>query len=111
MYSIRDVVHDLIDARGLMDEAYTDRAISDGLVGWPPSLEPAVERWPWLRPWIDVICRLFGRIAGGSLRGPGDWIDGPFEIVTQFGTEPATIQTQLTTGELDLRTQTVVPNW
>lgn len=50
MYSVRGVVHDLLEARGLLNEAYVDAEISDRLVGWPPTLEPAVERWPWLGP-------------------------------------------------------------
>ncbi len=42
--SIRAVVCELLDARGLLDAAYDATEISDGLVGWPPTLEPAVER-------------------------------------------------------------------
>ncbi len=98
--SIRAVVCELLDARGLLDAAYDDKAISDGLVGWPPTLEPTVERWPWLRPWIDVICRLLDGEEGGSLRGPGEWIDGPYELTSRFGTEPATTQTQLPAQEV-----------
>lgn len=44
--SIRDVMCDLLEVRGLFDEVHEDPAISDGLVGWPPTLEPVVERWP-----------------------------------------------------------------
>lgn len=93
--SIRDVVCDLLEVRGLFEEAYEDLAITDGLVGWPPTLEPAVERWPWLRSWCDVIARLLGGESGGSLQGPGEWIDGPYELMSRFGTAPATTQTQL----------------
>lgn len=75
------------------------REIPQWGVGWPPTLEPAVERWPWLRPWIDTISRLFGSEAGGGLRGPGEWVDGPFELVSRFGMEPATTQTQFTRQE------------
>jgi hypothetical protein len=95
MYSVRDVVHDVIEARELLDEAYADQAIADGLVGWPPDLEPAIERWPWLRPWIDTICWLFGHEGGGALDGPSKWIEGPYELTSRFGTAPATTQTQL----------------
>ncbi len=95
MASIRDVVYNLLDARGFLDEVHEDRAISDGLVGWPPTLEPAVDQWPWLRPWIEVVCWLFGTEGGGSTVGPGDWFDGPFEIATRLGTEPTTTQQQL----------------
>lgn len=95
MSSVRDVVHDVIAARGLLDEAYADQAISDGLVGWPPNLEPAVERWPWVRPWIDLIVRVFGSEAGGNLRGPGEWSEEPYEMTSRFGTEPAPTQTQV----------------
>ncbi|WP_264556791.1 hypothetical protein [Halocatena marina] len=93
--SIRDVVCDLLEARELFEEAIDDQAISDGLVGWPPALEPAIERWLWLRPWCDVIARLLGVEGGGSLRGPTEWIEGPYEVTSRFGMEPATKQTQL----------------
>ncbi|WP_248911059.1 DUF5817 domain-containing protein [Halocatena marina] len=93
--SIRDVVCDLLEARALFEDALDDQAISDGLVGWPPSLEPVIERWSWLRPWCDVIARLLGVEGGGSLQGPSEWIEGPFEFTSRFGTEPATRQAQL----------------
>jgi hypothetical protein len=92
--SIRDAIHDLLAARDLLDEASVDPAIEEGLLHWSPSLEPAVERWPWLRPWIDLIARLFGVEGGGSLRGPGEWIDGPYAFESYFGAEPATTQTR-----------------
>ncbi|MFC6965188.1 hypothetical protein ACFQJ8_27345 [Halocatena marina] len=57
--------------------------------------EPAIECWPWLRTWIDTIYWLFGQEGGGSLRGPTEWIEGPYELTSRFGTEPATTQTQL----------------
>ncbi len=92
---VRYVVHGLIEARGLGDAADADTEISDGLVGWPPDLRPAIDRWPWLRPWIDTIYWLFGKEGGGSLHGPGEWIDGPFEVTSRLGTEPETVQAQL----------------
>jgi hypothetical protein len=95
MYNVRDVVHELLEARGLLDKAYADDAIDEGLMGWPPDLRPAVDRWPWLRPWIDTILWLFGQEGGGSLAGPTEWIDGPFEVTTRLGTEPETTQAHL----------------
>ncbi|RRJ33997.1 DUF5817 domain-containing protein [Halocatena pleomorpha] len=94
-HNTRDVVYDLLDARDLLDDAFGEAAINEGLMGWPPDLQPAVERWPWLRPWIDTIDWLFGYEGRVSLRGPGEWIDGPYELITQLGTEPETTQSQL----------------
>jgi hypothetical protein len=95
MYGVRDVVHELLEARGLLDEASADDAIDEGLMGWPPDLRPAVDRWPWLRPWIDTIVWLFGDEGGGSIAGPSKWIDGPFEVTARLGTEPETTQAHL----------------
>jgi hypothetical protein len=64
-------------------------------MGWPPDLRPAVDRWPWLRPWIDTIVWLFGDEGGGSIAGPSKWIDGPFEVTARLGIEPETTQTHL----------------
>lgn len=94
-FSVRNVVEQLIDARGLLGEAYNDPKIDGYLCEWPPELEPAIDRWPWLRPWIDLIGWLFGWEGAGNSYGPGEWIDGPFELVSQLGTEPATTQAQL----------------
>lgn len=94
-YNARDVVYDLLEARDLLDEAFADDAINDGLVGWPPDLRPAVERWPWLRPWIDCIDWLLGFEGGRSINGPVKWVDGPYELTCRLGTEPATTQAQL----------------
>ncbi len=99
---VRYVVYHLLEARGLGEEADADDAIDAGLMGWPPDLRPAIERWPWLRPWIDVIDWLFGYEGGGSLHGPGEWIDGPYELTCRFGTEPATTQTQFGGKKLDV---------
>ncbi len=96
---VRYVVYHLLEARGLGDAADAAPAIDEGLMGWPPDLRPAVERWPWLRPWINTIDWLFGQEGGGSLCGPGKWIDGPYELTCRFGTEPATTQGQLPTQE------------
>jgi hypothetical protein len=79
------VVCDLLDARECLDEAFADQDISNGCVEWPASVELAVERWPWLRPWIDVIARLVGDEGRESLTGPSQWIDGPFERRSRFG--------------------------
>jgi hypothetical protein len=95
MHNVRDVVHELLEACGLLDEASADDAIDEGLMGWPPDLRPAVDRWPWLRPWIDTISWLFGQEGGGSLAGPSEWIDGPFEVTARFGAEPETSQAHL----------------
>lgn len=94
-FSVRDVVHEVVEARGLLDEAYADETIDGYLCDWPPEMGPAIERWPWLRPWIDTICWLFGLEGSGSLTGPDEWIDGPYELTSRLGTEPATTQAQL----------------
>jgi hypothetical protein len=95
MASVRTVIHDLIEARDLLDEASADEALADGLMGWPPDLTPAIERWPWLRPWIDTISWLFGQEGGGSIARPSEWIDGPYELTARLGTTPEPTQAHL----------------
>lgn len=42
-----------------------------------------------------VIAYLLGGECGGSLRGPNESIEGPYEVTSRFGMEPTTTQTQL----------------
>ena len=86
----------LLSARDGDDDPVAAAASNEGGWEWPPPLELASERWPWIRSWIDYIARLRGGEGGGSLRGPAPWIDGPYVLAGQFGAEPATTQTRLT---------------
>jgi hypothetical protein len=90
---LRDMIYDLLRARDSGDVPLA-AAANEGGRAWPPPLEPALERWPWLRPWIDCIARLRGGEGGGSRRGPAPWIDGPYALAGPFGADPA--PTQLT---------------
>jgi hypothetical protein len=93
---IRDALCDLLRARDCGDDRLLAATSTEGGWEWPPPLTPALERWPWLRPWIDCLARLQGGEGGASRRGPTPWIDGPYELSGQFGAEPAATQTQLT---------------
>lgn len=40
---------------------------------------------------------VFGQEGGGTIDGPTQWINGPYEFIARFGTGPATTQAQLGT--------------
>jgi len=77
-----------------------DQALADTSVGWlinedyelwedlkggdPEALKRLVERWPWLRPWVDVLAPLLGGETGG--RG-WDWAGGPYRLEARLGTD------------------------
>jgi hypothetical protein len=92
---LREVLCDLLRAWDCGNDRHLAAASTEGGRKCPPPLASALERWPWLRPWIDVIARLRGGEGGGSRRGPTPWLDGPYTLAGQFGAAPAPSQTQL----------------
>ncbi|DAC85258.1 helix-turn-helix domain-containing protein [Natrinema versiforme] len=89
-----------------------DQALADTGVGWlinedyelwedlengdPEALSRLVERWPWLRSWVDVLAPLLGGETGG--RG-WDWAGGPYRLEARLGTDPPDRQTSLASFE------------
>jgi hypothetical protein len=75
-----------------LDDVDVDGAVHEAL-SWPANLTPIVERWPWLRSWVDVLAGLLGLDSSGQ--GPADWSAGPFSSAARIGAPPPSEQVTL----------------
>jgi len=75
-----------------LDDVDVDGDVHEAL-SWPADLTPIVERWPWLRGWVDVLAGLLGLDSSGQ--GPADWSAGPFSSAARIGAPPPSQQVTL----------------
>jgi hypothetical protein len=75
-----------------LNDVDVDGAVHEAL-SWPADLTPIVERWPWLRGWVDVLAGLLGLDSSGQ--GAGEWAGGPFRSAATIGCPPPRRQVTL----------------